>query len=922
MLRSFRCCAIQHNRLLTILAPGGMGKTRLALEVVARIAGEFQHGAVFIPLSAVSAPEHVLSAVANAVGVVLVGQLDPKIQLLEHFRQRQTLLICDNFEHLLDAAPLLVDILEAAPEVRILATSRERLNLSAEVVFSLGGMDTPKANDSVDPLSYSAVKLFVGAAQRARAAEYTRADLNHIGRICRLVQGMPLAILLAASWTDLLQVSEIADEVSRGIDVLESQWRDTPERQRSIRVVFEGSWQRLIPSEAEALMKLSVFRGGFTRRAAEQVAGASLRTLSGLINKALLWMDTEGRCSIHELLRQYAAERLANSGLGNEVRAVHSAYYLEALAARESDLIGHNQIVTLNDIEADLENAREAVTFAASQHDYERLAAAVQSLWLYFYYGGSFADGSALFEALAETVRRDPPAPARDSLLGDLLAHQALILVSMHERARTDQCLAEAKPLVETSGEARVRAFYRLARSYWLPWEDPAGIIEPLREALALYRSVGDLWGEAYTLWAIGAHLAFGFNETSTETHEVLTRSLALSESMGDAFAQARALNSFPRLMDEPMGDSARIAILEQALAIRRAHKSPIAVARALGNLGLEKASAGKLNEAAHDIEEMLKIKRQQGNLRDTVGFDDLGEIYFRQGRLTEARPIFEEAFGYVAATEQHAWRNIYRLYLAELDYAEGNYEQAETIAAEMLRENRNATVKERRHRLTYILAVGGLAALARGDNAAVRGWCAQAESSSQVDPDRNGANFTQIVLALLALVEGDASAALSQLEAISSYFQNEYAYDLSIGWERDLALALALTGASRAALRLNQFDEALAHCCAVLQHAARLNVEAFALMALIPAAEIAIANGDQNQAALLVSLTAKHPHAFAADRAEAAHLLENSARTDTGDARSLGSRRRTNRYLVLSAIPPFPPSVRGVTFPLSPVLQ
>ena len=298
-------------RLISLLAPGGMGKTRLALEVAAQVGGEFEHGAVFIALNAVSAPEHLVSTVANAVGVTLAGQFDPKEQLLEHFRKRQVLLIFDNFEHLLDAAPLLTEILQTAPQVKILATSRERLNLSSETLFPLTGLDFPPAREAGDMLGYSAVHLFARAARRTQlSADYSAEDWEQVGRICRLVQGMPLALLLAASWTELLKVGEIADEVSKGIDFLESQWRDLPERQRSIRAVFESSWRRLSAGEAECLAKLSVFRGGFTRRAAEEVGGASLRTLAALVNKALLWMDAEGRCSIHELLRQYAAEQL------------------------------------------------------------------------------------------------------------------------------------------------------------------------------------------------------------------------------------------------------------------------------------------------------------------------------------------------------------------------------------------------------------------------------------------------------------------------------------------------------------------------------------------------------------------------------------------------------------------------------------
>ena len=862
------------NRLLTVLAPGGMGKTRLALEVVARSAGDYQQGAVFIALSAVSAPEQVLSAIAGAVGVVLSGQLDPKTQLLEHFRKQQILLVCDNFEHLLEAAPLLVEILEAAPEVKILTTSRERLNLSAEVVFSLGGLDAPKANDSADPLSYGAVQLFVGAAQRAHTADYTRADLDQIGRIGRLVQGMPLAILLAASWTDLLSVSEIADEVSRGIDLLESQWRDTPERQRSIRAVFDASWQRLTRSEAEALAKLSVFRGGFTRRAAEAVAGASLRTLSGLVNKALLWMDAEGRCSIHELLRQYAAEKLSDSGTAEQTSAAHSAYYLEALAAAESDLTGHNQVLTLRDIGGDLENVRVAVTFAAAQRDYDRLAAAVHPLWLSYFYQGAYSDGDALFTAVAESLRRDVPSPARDRLLGDVLSHQALLLVSMMERARTNQTLDEAEPLVEASGDIRLRAFFYLARANWLPWEEFADSIEYGRRSLSLYQSIHDPWGEAYASTVIGATRVFGANDRSEEVRDLLTRALKLSEAMGNSFEQAYALNSLALLHDSPFGSTERIAILEQVLAIRRAHTSPIAIAKALGNLGLRKASAGRLADAARDIEESLAIKRQQGNSRDTVGFDDLGEIYLRQGRLSEARGLFEEAFRRVDGTEQDAWRNVYRLYLAEVAYAEGDYRQAESLAAGMLSENGQAIDIERRFRLTYIMVIGGLAALARRDVSTAFQWIEQAEQSAQLDPNHNGAAFALIVRGKLALGAGDATTALSQFRDAAAYFQNDYVADNSIGWERELALVLALTGSSRAAVRLGDLDRALADCHSALDHAVRLNVEALALIALIPAAEIALASGDPDNAAYLLRVVAEHLHTFAADRAEAVRLL------------------------------------------------
>ena len=178
------------NRLISLLAPGGMGKSRLALEVAARIGAEFQQGAAFIALSAISAPEQMISAVASVVGVTLSGQIDPKQQLLEHFRRRQVLLIFDNFEHLLEAAPLLLDILEAAPQVKVLTTTRERLNLSTETVFPLGGLDVPEPQTADNLLAFGAVRLFVGAARRAAlAAEYTADDLIQIGEFAVWCRG-------------------------------------------------------------------------------------------------------------------------------------------------------------------------------------------------------------------------------------------------------------------------------------------------------------------------------------------------------------------------------------------------------------------------------------------------------------------------------------------------------------------------------------------------------------------------------------------------------------------------------------------------------------------------------------------------------------------------------------------------------------
>ncbi len=722
-----------------------------------------------------------------------------------------------------------------------------------------------------------AVRLFVSAARRAAlVSEYTHEDLVQIGRICRLVQGMPLAILLAASWVDLLKVGEIAEEVSQGIDILESQWRDLPERQRSIRAVFEGAWRRLRPTEAEALAKLSVFRGGFTRRAAEQVAGTSLRTLSALVNKALLWMDADGRCSVHELLRQYAAEQLEVSGSGVSVRIAHSAYYLEVLAGREFDLIGVNHMITMNDIEADLENVRAALIWSARHHDYVRLAAAVHPLWLYFFYGGMYVDGVALFELLVTELRRNPLDAQHDALLGDVLTHQSQLLIFMFERARADECLAAAEPLVEASGDLCSQAFYHLTRAERLPWENyHTWALPEAEEALALYRSIGNRWGEAFASRLVGSGFMYGDQQSEEEIIKALDRARLLCEADGDMLMYATTLSAYALLLDARSGSMTEfLALHEQVLAIRRTRNNPIRIANALINVSISKAKMGRLTDAARDIEEAIAIKRLQGTVHNTVGFDDLGEIYFRMGNLAAARPVFEEAFSYVADTELHSWRNLYRLYLIEIAYAEGMYEQAEAIAAEIAREDAGSNSEEHHHRLTCIMAMAGLAAFARGHLAAAWSWCDLAERSAKADHNRSGALFTQTVIGLLALADGEVSAALTSLEAAIAYFQNDYVYDLSQNFERDLAIALALAGCSRAAARLDQRERSVDYYRSALKHAIRLNIDAFALMALIPAAEIALAQGDTGQTALLAALAAGHPHTFAYDRTEAGRLL------------------------------------------------
>ncbi|NIP18555.1 MAG: hypothetical protein GWM87_10630, partial [Xanthomonadales bacterium] len=365
-------------RLLTVLGAGGMGKTRLALEAAAAQLDNFQHGVYFVPLASLQSAEAIVPTVAEALGFRFHEGGEPRQQLLNYLRSKNKLILLDNFEHLLacperghsvrsrrDGLGLVSDVLETAPDVKILSTSRARLNVQGEHLFHLAGMDFPDWETPEDALHYSAVKLFLQSARRVRPGfELAAADLRHVARICRLVGGMPLGILLAAGWLEMLAPAEIAAEISQSLDFLETDLRDVPERQRSMRAVFDHSWSLLTEREREVFQGLSVFRGGFTRQAAQQVTGASLRELMALVNKSLLQRDPRGRYEIHELLRQYAAEKLEGSEVAEGVRQRHADFYLALAEEAEPELEGAEPAVWLSQLDAEQGNLRAALAWS------------------------------------------------------------------------------------------------------------------------------------------------------------------------------------------------------------------------------------------------------------------------------------------------------------------------------------------------------------------------------------------------------------------------------------------------------------------------------------------------------------------------------------------------------------------------------
>lgn len=356
-------------RLLTLIGPGGIGKTRLALQAATERQVAFPDGAYFVALAPVSAAEFVVPTIANALQFRFGGPADPKEQLLNYLREKKALLVLDNFEHLLAerGAGLLSELLASAPRVKLLVTSRERLNLHEEWLLEVWGMRHPVIGQTPEAAieSYSAVQLFLQSVRRAQPGfALSEAETSSIVRICQLLGGMPLALELAAAWVRVLSCAEIAQEIEHGVAFLETTSRNAPERHRSLQAVFDHSWNLLAADEQRAFQNLSAFRGGFGREAAEQVAGASLRLLSALLDKSLLHRTAAGRYDMHELVRQYASERLQEAGEAARVRTRHLDFFTHLSEQAEPEMRGAKSIAWLSQLEAEHANLRAALEWS------------------------------------------------------------------------------------------------------------------------------------------------------------------------------------------------------------------------------------------------------------------------------------------------------------------------------------------------------------------------------------------------------------------------------------------------------------------------------------------------------------------------------------------------------------------------------
>lgn len=433
-------------RFITILGPGGMGKTRLAIEIGHRLLGHFLDGVYFVPLASVNSVEKLITSIGDAIGLRFHGDIHPKQQLLNALQKQQVLLIIDNFEHLLACRELLKDVLNGAPKVELLVTSREKLGLLGETAYVLDGLslrtDSDKDTDMDD-----AAQLFIEVARRT-SSPVDPSDMLLVTRICQLLGGMPLAILLAAGWLDSLTFAQIEQEIQGGLSILDTTQSLLTHRHENIETVFDYSWQRLTAIEQQVFMRLSVFQDGFTVESAKAVANASIHNLQRLVHTSFIQHESSGRFSIHELMRQYGHEKLSATGdlvATNEQHALFFADFITPLskAAYQAEL--PDMLAAAHD---DFENLRTAWLFQAKQKNISEMRRLLDGLWRYIDMYNRSQEGIELLGPVLEGL----PYDTEDQRLfrGQLLARLAWFFsdTGQHQKALT---LAEqALPIVES----------------------------------------------------------------------------------------------------------------------------------------------------------------------------------------------------------------------------------------------------------------------------------------------------------------------------------------------------------------------------------------------------------------------------------------------------------------------------------------
>jgi predicted ATPase/class 3 adenylate cyclase len=498
-------------RLVTLVGIGGSGKTRLVIQAAGQC-HQYAQAVRFVPLETVTSLDGMISAIAQALllkfqvpdGLVLSPNA-ARDQLFHHLAERRLLLVLDNFEPLMDQADFLADLLRECKSIKLLVTSRERLNLPGEWVLELLGLPFPDSGQADQAAEFPAVQLFIRSAQRSAQFNPSPEDWPAVARICQLVEGIPLGIEMAATWVKLLSCAEIVEEMERDLDALSASWRGMPERHRTLRAVFEYSWQLLTPQDQDAFVRLSIFSGGFNRQAALQAAGVPLNLLAVLVDKSLLRRMPDVRFEIHPVLRQYAHEKLAsNPSLYSETRTQHALYFISWMYREGTRLKGSAQVEALASLRLERNNVLSALHWLVQQRGYDLLKHALPILALFFTMNDQRVHTAELNRILDELLADLEAAGEHEDMRALLLALLRFYKMTDFSGEQLDAYVQRCVSLLPGLPASSLKALALMLNCIGSSGLSGEERLAACQESIAIYEQRDDAWGAAMVQVILG----------------------------------------------------------------------------------------------------------------------------------------------------------------------------------------------------------------------------------------------------------------------------------------------------------------------------------------------------------------------------------------------------------------------------------
>jgi predicted ATPase/class 3 adenylate cyclase len=655
----------QTARLLTLTGPGGAGKTRLSLHLAAELGAEFTDGAAFVPLADVTNPVLVPVAIASALDLGDTSGESPRDLVFAHLRDRHLLLVLDNFEQVMSAGPLVADLLTRCPRLRVVVTSRERLSLRGEQELPVPPLTLPKtpprratADTSAEEAAAAieearhaeAVRLFVSRAQSVKPGfEITAANAAAVVEICSRLDGLPLAIELAAARVRLLSPEALLARFDRRLDVLERGPRDLPARQQTMRDTIAWSYDLLAPDEQRLFTHLSIFAGGATLEAVAVIAGdpqsgggmADLELIESLADKSLIQLTgDEPRIRMLQTIRDFGQERLAETPERQVIAQRHAEYFLALAEESEQLLAGSGQTRWLDLLEREQANLRAAIDWLRDEGQFEEALRLGGALWRFWWLRGDIDEGRHQLESLlAQDVPLSPAVRAK--------------------------ALNGAGVLAESQGD----------------WDTAARLHE---ESLEISRRIGDQGCVAWSLNNLGV-VAVNQGDYA-RAQELLDENLAVAEQAHDTASIATALNDLGLIAHSRHDYDQATALWTRSLTLFRALGDESHVARALNNLGTVAMELGEYERAQDLFSESLALHRHVGDRQGTAStLNNVAEATSSLGDMETAMGLFRESYSLALEGGNRLYAAIAMESLASLTRLQG--EELEGVAQSRFRE-------------------------------------------------------------------------------------------------------------------------------------------------------------------------------------------------------------------------------------------